>query len=94
MQSICLVQEEAENTKFTLEQRVQQLETDLAAANTAKAATSSPAASRPSSSDPQLAETRAQLETAVLQLIQLQQQHDRVAADRYKCIRLADLCMS
>lgn len=79
------LQEDAENTKFSLEQQVQQLEADLAAANLAKAAAGSAAPSAASSNDPALAETKAKLEAIELQLTQMQQQNERLAADRYSC---------
>ena len=80
-------QEEAENSKFNLEQRVQQLETEVAVANAAKPTTSTAAAQPSSIADGVSTETRAKLEAAERQLAQMQQQNERLSSDR--CAGLA-----
>lgn len=77
------MQEDAENTKFRMEQQIQLLEADLTAAKLAAPAASNAAVAADDSSLSLAAKTAAKLETVEMQLAQVQQQNERLSADKY-----------
>lgn len=77
------VQEDAENTKFRMEQQIQLLEADLTAGKLAPPAAGNAAVAAGDSKHSSSAKTAAKLEAVELQLAQMQQQNEHLSADKY-----------